>query len=105
MKPNVKAATLVLVLTASACLLSCGGGGQDDIHSNAPQPDTNPGLPATVSVAPVSTGDGWPVSTPLAENLDSAGVLATLESIRNGNSPGVDSLVVVRAKDPSRDGV
>jgi CubicO group peptidase (beta-lactamase class C family) len=96
MKPNVKPATLVLVLAASACLLSCGGGGQEGIHSNAPQPDTNPGLPATVSVAPVATGDGWPVSTPLAENLDSAGVLATLESIRNGNSPGVDSLVIVR---------
>src|SRR6187401_2073622 len=85
------AALLVLCLL----LESCGGGGGSDSHGG-PQPDSNPGLPATVSVAPVNTGDGWAVSTPTAEDMDSTAVLSTLQAIRDGSFPGVDALVVVR---------
>jgi CubicO group peptidase (beta-lactamase class C family) len=92
MRVNLKPSTLLL-LVAGSLLTSCGGGGS---NSNAPQPDANPGLPETVSVAPVNTGDGWAVSTPAAEGMDSADVLDTLEAIRNGRFRGVDAMVVVR---------
>lgn len=96
MRVNQNPATLALALAASTLLLSCGGGGQDEPHSWAPQPDAIPGLPQVVSVAPVNTGDGWPVSSPTAEGIDSASLLSILEAIRDGRFRGVDSLVVVR---------
>ena len=90
----------VLLLAAGLSVLSCGGGGDDknpiNLHSGAPQPDANPGLPETISVAPVNTGDGWAVSSPAAESMDSTTVLSSLEAIRDGRFRGVDSLVVVR---------
>jgi len=88
-------------LLPTLCLLlgACGGGGSsgnDDFHYGGPPPDENPGLPATVSVAPTDTGDGWAVSSAEAEGMNSVSLAATLESIRSGRRPGVDSMVVVR---------
>jgi len=91
--------TFVLLLAASIFLLSCGGGGgggADNPHIGGPPADEIPGLPETVNVAPVNVGDGWNVSTPAAEGMDSSGVLRTLEGIRDGRYAGVDSLVVAR---------
>ncbi|MES1263964.1 MAG: serine hydrolase domain-containing protein, partial [Peristeroidobacter soli] len=99
MKHSFDSISLALLLAAGCLMASCGGGGsggQVDIRSGAPQPDANPGLPATVSVTPTNTGDGWAVSTPTAEDMDSAAVLRTLQAIRDGSCPGVDALVVIR---------
>lgn len=49
-----------------------------------------------VTVAPTDTGDGWQISAPGTENMDSAQVLAVLESIRDGSLGGIDSLVIAR---------
>jgi hypothetical protein len=96
MKTNSHPSTIVLLVAAGALLASCGGGGGDSgIQSWAPPPDANPGLPETVSIAPVNTGDGWAVSSPTSEGMDSTAVLATLEAIR-GRFSGVDSMVIVR---------
>jgi len=96
MKTNSNPSIIALLVAAGSLLASCGGGGGDSgIQSWAPPPDANPGLPETVSVAPVNTGDGWTVSSPTAEGMDSPAVLATLEAIR-GRFSGVDSMVVVR---------
>lgn len=87
------------LLLALCCLLaSCGGGGdgQGDSRSGRPTPDANPGLPAVVSLEPVNTGDGWAVSTPAAEGLNSALLRDFLESVRVGRSPVVDSVILVR---------
>ena len=51
---------------------------------------------AVVTVAPENTGDGWVVSTPAAEQMDTSRVLAAMQNIRDGGAPGVDSLLVVR---------
>jgi CubicO group peptidase (beta-lactamase class C family) len=98
MKLVCKPTPLALLLAAGVLMTSCGGGGggESGIHPGAPQPDANPGLPATISVAPVNTGDGWGVSNPTAEDMDSAAVLTTLQAIRDGSFPGVDAMVVVR---------
>ena len=98
MRHNLKPATLVLLLAAGSFMASCGGGsgGQIVLSSGAPQPDANPGLPASISVSPMNTGDGWMVSSPTAEGMDSQGVLHALEAIRDGRFIGVDSMVVVR---------
>jgi CubicO group peptidase (beta-lactamase class C family) len=89
------AALLVLCLVLESCGGGSGGGGSDSQHGG-PQPDSNPGLPETVSVAPSNTGDGWAASSPSAEDMDSAAVLKTLQAIRDGGFPGVDAMVVVR---------
>jgi CubicO group peptidase (beta-lactamase class C family) len=87
------------------CILlgSCGGsggsgadGGSDDFHFDGPPPDVNPGLAATVSVAPGDTGDGWAVSSAAAESMNAALLMDALEAIRAGRYPKVDSLVVAR---------
>jgi hypothetical protein len=82
-----------LGLAASALLASCGGG---DGGRGAWERDANPGLPEMVTVAPENMGDGWTPSTPTAEGMDSTALLATLDSIRNGEYRGVDSMVVIR---------
>jgi CubicO group peptidase (beta-lactamase class C family) len=94
MKSHSQPAMVFLLVVAGSFLASCGGGDSGS-HSRAPQPDANPGLPEMVSVAPADTGDGWTVSSPAAEGMDGAAVLATLEAIR-AHFSGVDSLVVVR---------
>jgi CubicO group peptidase (beta-lactamase class C family) len=96
MKYYSKPAIRVLLLTVWALLGSCGDGSGGDATGHGPQPDANPGLPETVSVAPVNTGDGWTVSNPTAEDMDSSAMLSMLESIRDGRFAGVDSLVIVR---------
>lgn len=94
MRYGTNPATLALLL-AGSFMISCGGG-QDGASSGAPQPDANPRLPQTVSVAPVNNGDGWAVSTANAEGIDSALLLSILEAIRDDRFRGVDSVVVVR---------
>jgi CubicO group peptidase (beta-lactamase class C family) len=56
----------------------------------------NPRQPASVTLAPENTGDGWTVSTPAAEDLNTQQIGATLDAIKNGEFPGVDSIVVIR---------
>jgi CubicO group peptidase (beta-lactamase class C family) len=75
-----------------AVLGGCGGGGD----GSDPPRDQNPGLPALVTVTPENTGDGWQVSTPAAEQLDTGQLLKTLEDIRDGAAAGIDSVVVIR---------
>jgi CubicO group peptidase (beta-lactamase class C family) len=82
----LRASPLLLLTMFSAC----GGGGND------PPRDENPGLQAEITINPVDTGDGWQVSTPAAEQLDSGQVLKALQDIRDGGAAGVDSIVVVR---------
>jgi len=53
-------------------------------------------VPASTTIAPESTGDGWNVSTPAAEGIDAAALQAALDAIRNGGNPGVDSLLIAR---------
>jgi len=91
------------VLLALCVLVgSCGGGGgsgggNDDFHNGGPPPpDVNPGLPATVSVAPANAGDGWVVSSAAAEGMNAALLTDGLEAIRTGRHPKVDSMVVAR---------
>ena len=80
-----------LFITVFAVSLGgCGGGGSDGSSS------TNPGLPPQTSVTPEDTGDGWAVSSASAEGIDQATLLAAMQSIRDGDYPGVDSLLVVR---------
>jgi CubicO group peptidase (beta-lactamase class C family) len=79
--------TLALVFTL--ILSACGGGGGFPA-------DENPGKPASVSLAPENTGDGWATSTPGAEGLDAGQLSGIFESIRSGVFPGVDSMLVIR---------
>src|SRR5687767_7415867 len=84
-----------LLLVSCAFLASCGGGDGGG-GSTGLAPEVNPGLPEVLSIAPENLGDGWTPSTPAAEGMDANGVRATLESIRDGDWPRVDSMVVVR---------
>jgi len=60
------------------------------------EPQANPGRPEVVTITPEDTGDGWRVSTPEAEGMDGNMLLAGLQSIRNGDYPKVDSVVIVK---------
>ena len=87
--PRTLFAVLFVVMFSS--LSACGGGGDSDY------PDfDNPGAPATLSLAPENTGDGWITSTPAAEGLDAASLGSLMNSIRDGHFPGVDGVVVAR---------
>ncbi len=79
-----------LITLTPVLLAACGGGG------NGPAPDANPGLPATISVAPENTGDGWNSSTPASEGVSAVQLQATMELIRDRTFSGVDSMLVVR---------
>ena len=81
-----------LPLAALICLLVTGCG--DSGKGTYPDYD-NPREPASVSLAPEITGDGWLTSTPSAEGLDSQQLGKVFDSIRDGVFPGVDSMVVV----------
>ncbi|HET7810097.1 MAG TPA: serine hydrolase [Steroidobacteraceae bacterium] len=74
-----------------ATLVGCGGGDPGD-----PPRDVNPGLPATISVAPPGKGDGWMTSTPAAEGIDETRLQQALETLRGGRYPKVDSMIVAR---------
>jgi CubicO group peptidase (beta-lactamase class C family) len=75
-----------LVCVLSLCLAACGGGGGG----------SGPNEPEQVSTTPDSTGDGWAISSPGSEGIDANQINATLENIRTGGFPGVDSLLVIR---------
>jgi CubicO group peptidase (beta-lactamase class C family) len=80
---------LPALLASLFLVVGCGGGGS--------YPDYDkPKEPASFTVTPQSTGDGWNVSTPAAEGLNTQQIVSTYESIRDGHFPGVDSMVVVR---------
>ena len=83
----------LLTVAAAALLAACGGDGGGN---NGRTPDVNPGLPASISVAPENTGDGWTASTPAAEGMSAAELQGTLELIRDKTFTKVDSLVVAR---------
>lgn len=85
------ALALALLLTA------CGGGSvQEPILIGSANPDEDPGLPASSTIAPEDTGDGWHPSTPAAEAVDGNAVSGIFDSLRGGQYPKVDSMVVVR---------
>jgi CubicO group peptidase (beta-lactamase class C family) len=81
-----------LISCVSALFIAgCGGGDSSEY------PDyENPRQPATFTLSPESTGDGWDVSTPAAEGMDAALLSGVFESITRGTFPGVDSVVVAR---------
>jgi hypothetical protein len=47
-------------------------------------------------MTPQDTGDGWSISSAAAEGIDANALLAAFTDIRDGDYPGVDSMVVVR---------
>ncbi|HUQ09351.1 MAG TPA: serine hydrolase [Steroidobacteraceae bacterium] len=79
-----------LAVVLALLLAGCGGGG-----GNYPDYE-HPKLAATFTVAPENTGDGWTVSTPAAEGLNTQALDSLYQSIRDGHFPGVDSMIVVR---------
>ena len=87
----------LIMVTAAALLAACGGGGGDGGGGTNGRPvEVNPGLPETLTLAPEPFGDGWSVSTPVAEGMSSAPLQGALEAIRDGTYTNVDSMVVVR---------
>jgi CubicO group peptidase (beta-lactamase class C family) len=84
-----------LIIVTVALLTACGGGDGGG-GLNGREPDVNPGLPETLSLAPETTGDGWTVSTPANEGMSAAPLQGALEAIRDGSYSNVDSMVVVR---------
>ncbi len=75
-----------------ALISGCGGGGDNP----DPSRDAPPAQPPALTVTPENTGDGWVVSTPAAEQMDTNQLLVAMQNIRDGGAPGVDSLLVVR---------
>jgi CubicO group peptidase (beta-lactamase class C family) len=74
--------------------LLCGC--QKDYGLTIAKPDENPGLPATLSVAPEATSDGWRTSTPGAEGMDEKPLLELMQNIRDGALADVDSIVIAK---------
>jgi CubicO group peptidase (beta-lactamase class C family) len=86
-------------LTVIALLCACGGGGSGGNSGGINATNLgrdNPGLAPVVTVSPENTADGWATSAPGAEGIDTAALLAGMNAIRDGQYPGVDSIVVVR---------
>jgi CubicO group peptidase (beta-lactamase class C family) len=79
----------VIAFVSALVISACGGGGGFE-------PDDNPGKPASVSLSPENTGDGWSTSTPADEGLNTQQLSGIFDSIRNGVFPGVDSMLVIR---------
>jgi CubicO group peptidase (beta-lactamase class C family) len=73
-----------MVCVLALALAACGGG------------NSGPDEPEQVFTTPQDTGDGWTVSTPAAEGMVAEEIAAALAAIRDGDYPGVDSLVVIR---------
>src|SRR5678815_556322 len=78
------------VLVASLLLFGCGGGGSGSGPANGPR------VPESFTMTPQDTGDGWSISSAAAEGIDADALLAAFTDIRDGDYPGVDSMVVVR---------
>jgi CubicO group peptidase (beta-lactamase class C family) len=91
-RPSIVSMMLSATLFHAAC-------GDED---GAPEPpyvytgDAVPGLPPAVSLEPEDTGDGWSVSTPEAQGIDSELLSDGLQAIRAGAYPRVDSVVIAR---------
>jgi CubicO group peptidase (beta-lactamase class C family) len=85
----------VLTMSMATLLVACGGG-DGGIPNNGREPEVNPGLPPTISVAPENIGDGWNLSTPAVEGVVTAQLQSAMESIRDGAYTGVDSMLVAR---------
>jgi CubicO group peptidase (beta-lactamase class C family) len=91
--PRARLLMLAMVILLTAC---DGGSGPEPILIGSANPDDNPGLPASFSVAPEDTGDGWRPSTPALQAIDGSALSGILDSLRGGQYPKVDSMVVVR---------
>jgi len=81
---------IAAVLVASLLLFGCGGGGSGSGPANGPR------VPESFTMTPQDTGDGWSISSAAAEGIDANALLAAFTDIRDGDYPGVDSMVVVR---------
>jgi CubicO group peptidase (beta-lactamase class C family) len=86
----------LLTISAAILLGACGGGDGGGVPNNGRAPDVNPGLPASISVAPENIGDGWNLSTPANEGMSATQLQASMELIRDQTFRGVDSMVVAR---------
>ena len=93
MRYDLKPSPCLVALLSGVLLGACGGGNGGGSQFRA---DENPGLAASLSVTPENTGDGWQTSTPAMEGIDSSLLRASMELIRDGRFPGVDSIVVAR---------
>jgi CubicO group peptidase (beta-lactamase class C family) len=82
------------LLFSAILLLAACGGGDKEFYEVGLEADRD--VAATTSVSPESTGDGWNVSTPLAEGIDTASIQSVFDSMRNGSIERVDSLLVAR---------
>jgi CubicO group peptidase (beta-lactamase class C family) len=80
------------VIFSALLLVACGDGKE----FYAIELEADKSVPPSATIAPPDTGDGWNTSTPAAEGLDVAAVQGALDAIRNGGSPGVDSLLIAR---------
>lgn len=80
------------LVAITLCFWTAGCGGGNNGNSGFEYPDS----PASISLAPENTGDGWIPSTPAAEGLDTAQLSSIFEAIRDGRYTGIDSMVVVR---------
>jgi CubicO group peptidase (beta-lactamase class C family) len=88
--------TRCLVLALGFLLTACGGGDVQDPILLGPADPGNPGLPATSTLEPVDTGDGWSASTPAAEGIDGSILSGIFTGMSGGQYPKVDSMVVAR---------
>ncbi len=86
----------LLTVSVAIMLGACGGGDGGGVPNNGREPDVNPGLPASITVAPENIGDGWNLSTPASEGMSAAQLQASMELIRDRIFTGVDSMVVAR---------
>ena len=87
----MRAAGLLLI---GAGLLASSCGSDKEFYDVDLEKDGH--IPASTSVAPENTGDGWSVSSPLAEAIDTTSIQSTFDSIRAGNYDKVDSLLIAR---------
>jgi CubicO group peptidase (beta-lactamase class C family) len=87
-----RAGGFFVALIPLALLCGCGKSYGEKIA----QPDQNPGLPATISVAPELLSDGWRTSTPGAEGMEEKPLLELMQSIRDGALADVDSIVIAK---------
>jgi CubicO group peptidase (beta-lactamase class C family) len=88
-----------IILLAGLLLAGCGGGGDGGAGggNNGREPEVIPGLPPEITASPPNTGDGWTTSTPQAEGMDAAPLLAAMQEMQTGPGyTGIDSMVVVR---------
>jgi len=86
----------LLTVFVAILLGACGGGDGGGVPNNGRERDINPGLPASITIAPENLGDGWTPSTPANEGMSDTQLQASMELIRDRIFTGVDSMVVAR---------